>query len=448
MTPAEEQFRPDSEVAEIMGKPVGPPRRATLLIRNISQLLTLQGAAPRKGADMNNLAIVENAGLAVSGDSTLAIGPSDEIEGQVDLAPGCHLVDAGGGVVTPGFVDSHTHPVFNMTREKEFEMRLQGKSYMEIADSGGGIRASVRDLRATDEETLRQRLKGRLDRMMAHGTTTVEAKSGYGLSTGSELMSLEIIKYLNERHPLEIIPTFLGAHEVPDEHRSNRSEYIKILINEMLPQVSEKNLANFCDIFCEKGVFSVDESREILKAAAKYGLGLKLHADELDSSGGAELACELGAISADHLVSVSPEGISALARSNTVATLLPGTTYSLGLKNFAPARELIERGAIVALATDCNPGSNYCESMPMIISLACVSFRLTPAEAICAATVNAAAALGLAGKRGQIRIGGTADLVVWDAKDYREIPYHYGVNLVREVIKSGKVVVERNKKAQ
>lgn len=437
----EDGFLPESEVKFIHGKPVGPPPRATLLIKNIGQLVTLRGPAPRIGPAMQDLGLIENAGLAVAGDRIMAIGPSDEIEGKVAVSPGCDLIDADGRLVTPGFVDSHTHPVFHMTREKEFALRLQGKSYMEIAESGGGIRSSVRDLRSAGEEALKRELKKRLDRMLGCGTTTVEAKSGYGLSTKSELLSLEIIEYWNKRHPIELIPTFLGAHEVPDEYRSRRAEYVSLVVEEMLPQVAERKLAKFCDVFCDKGVFSLEESRLILEKARKCGLGLKIHADELVATGGAQLAVELGAISADHLIAVSPEGIKALSASRTVAALLPGTSYSLGMEKYAPARKLIDRGGIVALATDCNPGSNYCESMPMVISLACLKFRMSPAEAFSAATVNGAVALGLGADRGQLVEGRLADAVVWDAQDYREIPYHYGVNLVVNVIKAGKLVI-------
>ncbi|HSG99556.1 MAG TPA: imidazolonepropionase, partial [candidate division Zixibacteria bacterium] len=272
MTQTSDGFLPESEVQFIHGKPVGPPSKATLMIKNIGQLVTMRGPSPRVGPAMNELGIIENAGLAVAGDRILAIGPSEEIEGRAPVSPGCDLIDAQGGLVSPGFVDSHTHPVFNMTREREFEQRIQGKSYMEIAQSGGGIRASVRDLRTSTREALEAELKKRLDRMLAHGTTTVEAKSGYGLSTKSELMSLEVVKYWNERHPLELIPTFLGAHEVPDEYRSKREEYIKILCEEMIPEVARRSLARFCDVFCEVGVYSVDESRRILETARKYGL--------------------------------------------------------------------------------------------------------------------------------------------------------------------------------
>ncbi|MCH7878106.1 MAG: imidazolonepropionase, partial [candidate division Zixibacteria bacterium] len=309
------------------------------------------------------------------------------------------------------------------------------------AESGGGIRASVRDLRSAGEEALKRELKKRLDRMLGCGTTTVEAKAGYGLSTQSEILSLEIVEYWNKRHPIEIIPTFLGAHEVPDEFLTRRDEYVSLVVEEMLPQVAEKKLARFCDVFCEKGVFTLEQSQLILEKARKVGLGLKIHADEIVATGGAQLAVELGATSADHLIAVSPEGIKALSASRTVAALLPGTSYSLGLEKYAPARKLIDRGGIVALATDCNPGSNYCESMPMVISLACMKFHMSPAEVFSAATVNGAVALGLGNQRGQLVEGRLADAVVWDAQDYREIPYHYGVNLVVNVVKAGKRVI-------
>jgi len=278
--------------------------------------------------------------------------------------------------------------------------------------------------------------------MLRHGTTTVEAKSGYGLSLEAELLSLSALASFRDRHPLEIVPTFLGAHDIPDEYRSNRAGYVSLVINEMIPRVAAGGLARFCDVFCEEGVFSPDETRRILEAARASGMKSKLHADEFKSSGAAELAVRLGAVSADHLMAVSDHGVAALASSSTVATLLPGTSYTLGAKVFAPARKLIDAGAVVALATDCNPGSNYCESMAMTISLACVHLRLTPAEALSAATVNGAAAVDLSGARGQIDVGRIADVIVWDAADYREIPYHYGVNLVRQVIKAGKVAAD------
>ncbi len=415
-------------------------KKATLLIKNIGQLVTMDGPAPRLRADMNDLGLIENGGLAAAGEEILAVGTSEEVQGKVPLAQGCTVIDAAGSVVTPGLIDPHTHPVFAKTREREFEMRAQGKSYMEIAQSGGGIRSSVRDLRAADQDQLKKRTKGCLDRMLANGITTIEAKSGYGLSTEAEIKSLKVIRDMNLEHPIELIPTFLGAHEIPDEYRDNRSEYVRIVIEEMIPRVVEENLAEYCDIFCEEGVFDLDESKKIMQAALDAGLRLRFHADELGSSGGAELAASMHAVTADHIVYVSKAGIKALAKSGTVAVLLPGTTFSLGGKEYAPARDLIEAGVTVALSTDCNPGSSYTESLGIVISLAVLHLKMTVAEAISAVTVNAACAVERADTIGRLSPGLQADAVVWDMQDYRELPYHYGVNLVTGVIKKGKVV--------
>ncbi|MFH2048809.1 MAG: imidazolonepropionase, partial [bacterium] len=367
-------------------------KKATLLIKNIGQLITMEGPVPRIGKDLNNLGIIENGGIAISGDEIINVGSSVEIEGKTTLNDDCQVFDADGAVVTPGLIDPHTHPVFSMTREKEFEMRIAGKTYMEIAKAGGGIRASVRDLRSTPKETLINKTKDRLDRMLSYGVTTIEAKSGYGLSTESEIKQLEVIKELNQNHPMDLVPTFLGAHEFPDEYRDNHEGYIKIIINEMIPIVADRKLAEFSDIFTEEGVYDTEESRKIQKAAQKAGLKIKFHADELESVGGAELAAELGAISADHLVYISEAGIKAIAKSKTVAVLLPGTTFSLAGKQYAPARKMIEEGVIIALSTDCNPGSSYSESLPFMTSLAALQMKLTAAEAISAITVNAACA--------------------------------------------------------
>jgi imidazolonepropionase len=417
-------------------------KKATLLIKNIGQLITMDGPVPRLGERMSDLGLIEDGGIAAAGDEILAVGKSEEVAGRVNPAEGCKVIDAKRGVVTPGFIDAHTHPVFSKTRENEFEMRLQGKTYMEIASSGGGIRASVRDLRETPIPILSERTARRLDLMLSYGTTTIEAKSGYGLSTEAEVRSLEIIRNLNETHPIDLISTFLGAHEVPDEYSSKREEYIDLLVEEMLPRVTSEKLAEFCDIFCEKGVFSIPESRRIMAAARDRGLKLKFHADELTSGGGAELAAEMGAISADHLVYISDGGIKALAQSGTAAVLLPGTCFSLGLEHYAPAREMIESNVIVALSTDCNPGSSYTESLQVIITLAAHYYKMTAAEALSAVTVNAACAIDRGNQIGQLRVGLPADIVLWNMSDYREFPYHYGINLVQKVVKRGKVVVE------
>ncbi len=415
-------------------------KRATLLIKNIGQLVTMAGPAPRLGSQMKQLEIIKDGGIAAAADEIIAVGKSGEIEGQSFLAESCKIIDAKGAVVTPGLIDPHTHPVFSMTREDDFEMRTLGKSYEEIAEAGGGIRSSVRDLRKTPRDIIEKKTGARLDRLISYGITTAEAKSGYGLSTESEIMQLEIIKGLNETHSIELVPTFLGAHEVPDEFRNNRQEYIDLIINEMLPLVTKRKLAQFCDVFCEESVFTIDESRRIQEAAKKLGLGLKFHADELKSTGGAELAALLGATSADHLVYISDAGIKALAASRTVATLLPGTSFSLRSKQYAPARKLIEAGAIVALATDCNPGSSYTESLPFVTTLASLQMRLTAAETLTAITVNAACAIGRQHRIGRLEPGMQADMVIWDMQDYREMPYHYAVNLVSQVIKKGNPV--------
>ncbi len=417
-----------------------PEKKASLLVKNIGQLITMDGPVPRVGAAMNDLGLIENAGLAAAGEEILAVGPSDEVGGRVPLAEGCTVIDAAGAVVTPGLIDPHTHPVFARTREVEFEMRAQGKSYMEIARAGGGIRASVRDLRAASRAELQKSTIKRLDTMLVHGTTTVEAKSGYGLSTESEIKTLEVIRECNLVHPVDLVPTFLGAHEVPDEYRDKRGEYIDLIINEMIPAVAKENLAEFSDVFCEDEVFTVEESRRIQQAAAAAGLKLKFHADELCSTGGAELAAELGAVSADHLVYASEAGIKAMAASNTAAVLLPGTTFSLAGKQYAPARRMIEEGVVVALSTDCNPGSSFTESLAIVVTLAVLEMKLTAAEAISAITVNAATAISRQDDIGRLVPGKQADVVIWDMNDYRELPYHYGINLVSRVVKRGKLV--------
>jgi len=417
--------------------------RTTLLIENIGQLITMQGRVPRRGKDLAEISIIANGAIAVSADKILAVGKAEEIASQVEPAENCTVISAKNKVVMPGFIDPHTHPVFACTREVEFEMRLAGKSYMEIAEAGGGIRTSVRHLRETSAEELYRISKKTLDRLLSYGVTTIEAKSGYGLSTEAEIKTLEVIRQLNDNETIDLCPTFLGAHEIPDEYRDKREDYINLVVKEMIPAVGDKNLAEFCDVFCEEGVFTVEESRRILTAAREAGLKLKIHADELKSTGGAELAVELGAISADHLGFISERGIDMMAQSDTVAVLLPGTSFALGLDEFAPARKMIEKGVIVALSTDCNPGSSMTESLPMIISLAALKLKMTAAEAISAVTVNAACAIDRGDRLGRLEPGLPADIVIWGMQDYRELPYHYGVNLVETVIKNGKVVVER-----
>ncbi len=415
-----------------------------LIIRNIGQLITMDGTdGPRRGPSMRELGLVEGGAVAAASGLVLAAGPESDVMASVETGPGTTVVDADGGVVTPGLVDPHTHAVFAATRESEFAMRVEGATYEEIAEAGGGIRSSVRSLRDASPDLLRENGRTTLDRMLEYGTTTAEVKSGYGLSLESELKMLRVTSELVDTHVVDIVPTFLGAHEFPDEWRDDREGYVDHLIDDMIPAVAAEKLARFCDVFCEEGVFTVEQSRRVLTAARAYGMEPKLHADELHAAGGGELAAELKAASADHLVCVSDDGIAALAASGVVAVLLPGTTLSLGSTGFAPARKMIEAGVPVALATDCNPGSSMTESMQIILALASMMLRMTPEEALVAATVNAAAALRAGDVLGSLVPGRQCDVVIWEVDDYRAIPYHYGVNLVAAVVKRGSVVVPR-----
>ncbi len=400
---------------------------AVSLFVNARQIATCAGVPrARRGAEMNDAGIVTEAAVAVAGETIVAVGPQEALERWY---PAAERVDCTGHVLTPGLVDSHTHAIFGRARYQEQELRAAGVGYMEIAERGGGIHASVRDLRARSEDELYALARGRLATLASYGTTTVEIKSGYGLSVDDELKSLRVIRRLQRDLPLRLVPTWLGAHEIPLEFRDSaarRSEYVKLLLREMLPRVAHERLAVFADVFCEPGVFTPDETRAILAASRDAGLALKLHADELKPSGGAELAAALGAISADHLAAVSPEGIQALASSSTVATLLPGTMLFLGKTQQAPARVLIGAGAAVALASDFNPGTSPTVNFPLILTLGVSQLHMSVAEALIAATVNGAAALNLAHRTGQLAPGFAADIAMWACEDLREIPYWYG----------------------
>jgi imidazolonepropionase len=340
----------------------------------------------------------------------------------------------------PAFVDPHTHVLFRGTREWEFEERLRGKSYMDIAAAGGGIHSSVRMFReATDEEVLAESLR-RMDQMAAYGTGTVEVKTGYGLAPREELRALRLIAELDRRHPAKVVATYLGAHEVPRAFRDKPDAYVDLLVEQMIPEAAALGIATFCDVFCEKGVFSIAQSRRILDAGRRANLLPKMHADEIEPLGGAQLAAEVGAISADHLGKISAEGMHAMAAAGVVAVLLPGTLFSLGIRPYAPARDLIAAGAPVALATDCNPGSSMTESMPWMIALACLEMHMTPAEAITAATYNAAAALGLEKERGALATGFRADLQILDAPSYARLPYHVGYPDTRTLVLGGEIL--------
>ena len=352
---------------------------------------------------------------------------------------GAAIVDCEGGVLTPGFVDSHTHAVFGGWRAAEYEMRARGLDYMEIARRGGGINASVADVRRRTEEELIELALPRMYEMVRHGTTTVEIKSGYGLNSEDELKQLRVIRALQDRVPLRIVPTFLGAHDVPLDYRDRRSDYVDLIINEMLPAVAGERLAVFCDVFMEPGAFTRDETVRILTSARQHGFQLKLHADEFENSGAAELAAELGAASADHLGAISEAGIRALATSETVATLLPATLFFLGKTRYAPARQLLDAGVAVALASDYNPGTAPSPSMPLILTMACSQMRMTPLEAITAATAGGARALRMQDV-GRLSEGAHADLVLWQVADYREIPYRFGAPPVASVWLAGERV--------
>ncbi|MBI3566609.1 MAG: imidazolonepropionase [Gemmatimonadetes bacterium] len=399
----------------------------TLLFVNTSQLVTCAGPArARRGPEMNEAGVIPNGAVAVEGDRIVAVGRQAELEGRF---PAAERVDCALGVLAPGLVDSHTHGIFGKARFEEQELRAAGVGYMEIARRGGGIHSSVKDLRARTEDDLYLLALPRLQRLAAHGVTTVEIKSGYGLTLDDELKSLRVIQRLQTALPMRIVPTFLGAHEIPLEFRAaprTREEYVALLEHEMIPQVAAQRLAVFADIFCEPGVYTLDETRRILGAARRHGLLLKLHADELEPSGAAELAAELGATSADHLAAISDTGIKALAASDTVATLLPGTMLFLGRPRQAPARDLIAAGAAVALASDFNPGTSPTVNFPLMLTLAVSQLRMSVAEAFVAATANGAAALGLAAETGQLSPGFSADLALFDIGDLRELPYWYG----------------------
>jgi len=420
------------------GRPRRPGSREQLFV-NAAQVVTspADGRA-RRGAEMRELRILEDAAVATRGDSIVAVGPRRELVRRFRTAK---RVDCEGGVLMPALVDSHTHAVFGAPRAAEHEMRAAGVDYMEIARLGGGIHASVRDVRNRGRAELLALASARVRRLASFGVGTIEVKSGYGLSLEDELKLLRVIRDLADEVPVRIIPTFLGAHEIPLEYRettARRREYIDLVVHEMLPLVAREQLARFADVFCETGVYTVAESREILTAAREVGLDLKLHADELNSSGGAELAAELSATSADHLAAISEHGIRALGTAGTVATLLPSTMLFLGKPSQAPARRMIDAGLPVALATDFNPGTSPTVSLPLVMTLGVSLLRLSAAEVVTAATLNGAAALGLSGRVGAIAPNYSADLALFDIGDYRELPYWLGARVCSMLWTRGK----------
>jgi imidazolonepropionase len=393
-------------------------------------------ARPRTGAEMRELAIVADGAMLIAGDVIERAGSRRDIEALIDRD--CTVVDAGNRVVMPGFVDAHTHPVFAGNRANEFEQRSEGATYKEIAAAGGGIRSTVRRTREASEETLRQAAQKYAGWFLSNGTTTIEAKSGYGLTPQDEYKMLRVIR---EIAPLRTVPTFLGAHEIPDEFRRRPADYVDLIVEEMLPHVTSSHLADYCDIFCEPGIFGLEDSRRILTAARSLGLGLRLHADQLSQSGAAELAAELHASTADHLEHTGAHGIAALKAAGVQPVLLPGSVYALGSTRYPDARAMIEAGLGVVLATDFNPGSSPTPSIPMILSLASTHMKMTPAEAVTSVTVNAAYSLGRGAKIGSLEPGKLADFVIHDCRDYRELGYFFGVTQTHKVYIGGRCIL-------
>lgn len=419
----------------------------SLLLIHAQELVRVSGFAAKRGAEMKRLEVIPDGALLIENGMITWVGRTEELMlggGLSQYEEKYPLLDASGKAVLPGFVDSHTHFLFAGTREDEFALRLAGVSYMEMMRRGGGIIRTVHSTRSASVEELFEAGKKRLDSMLSFGVTTVEGKSGYGLDLETELKQLRVMALLDRHHPVDVVPTFLGAHALPPEYAGRRTEYIRFLIDEVLPIVAEEKLARFCDIFCEEGVFSLKESRTLLTEAKRVGLIPKIHADEMVSLGGAQLAVELEAASADHLLHTTDEEIDALAHSETISTLLPITAFSLK-EPYARAREMIDRGCAVALATDMNPGSSYSESIPLLISLATLYMKMTPEEAVTALTLNGAAALRREKEIGSLDVGKQGDMVILDAPSYRFLPYHIGVNLVDRVIKRGRIVYEKEK---
>ena len=419
---------------------------SSLAVINCSQLVTLAGPArPRVGPEMRELSIVADGAMLVVGERIAQVGARGEIEPLIETrGADCEVIDAGGRVVMPGFVDAHTHPVFAGTRVNEFEERAAGATYQEIAARGGGIQSTVR---ATREATLDQLVsagKRYADWFLRTGTTTVEAKSGYGLTLEDELKILRAFKRLDEETPLRYVPTFLGAQDIPTEYKSRREQYVSLLLDEMLPRVAQEKLAEYCDVFCEDGVFTNDESWKILSAARCHGFGLRMHADQLTLSGGAKLAAELGTATADHLEHTDAAGILALKSGGVQPVLLPGSVYALGSSRYPAAREMIDAGLAVVLATDFNPGSSPTTSMPMILSLASTHMKMTPAESIAASTINAAYTLSRGDQIGSLEPGKLADFVIHDCGDYRELAYFFGIEHPWKVYVTGRSVYGRS----
>ena len=405
-----------------------------LLLTNIGMLATPLGKGPRKGAEQGEIQILKDAWVLCEDGVIAQVGT-----GPAPAAADAQAVDAQGSLVTPGLVDAHTHLIFGGWRQNELGLKLHGKTYLEIQNAGGGIQSTTNATRKATEEELTAKAAKALDEMMSFGVTTCEAKSGYGLALEHELKQLRAIRRLQEEHPMDVVATFMGAHLVPAEYKNDREAYVRLVCEEMMPAVKEQGIAKFCDVFCEADTFTVEEARRVLEAGLKNGLRPKIHADEIEAIGGSQLAGEIGAISAEHLIVCPPEGIASMARGGVIACLLPATSFNLG-STFAPARDMVTAGVPVAMATDFNPGSCPCLNLQFVINLGCLKYKLTPEEVLTAVTLNGAAAIDMADKVGSVEPGKQADLVIWDAPDLDYICYRVGSNLTRHVIKKGAVV--------
>ena len=405
-----------------------------LLMKNIGLLATPEGKSAHCGEEQGRIKFLKDAWVLMEDGVIASVG-----SGAVPAADGAEIVDAGGNLVTPGLVDAHTHLIFGGWRQNELGLKLHGASYLDIQNAGGGIQSTTNATRRATEQELADKAEKALNEMLRFGSTTVEAKSGYGLATEHELKALQVIKDLDGRHPIDLVATFMGAHLVPAEYKANREEYVRLVCEEMIPRVKEQGIAKFCDVFCEADTFTVEESRQVLEAGLKYGLRPKIHADEIEAIGGSQLAGEIGAISAEHLIVCPPEGIESMAKGGVIACLLPATSFNLGAV-FAPARAMVSAGVPVAMATDFNPGSCPCLNMQFVINLGCLKYRLTPEEVLTAVTLNGAAAIDMADTVGSVEAGKLGDLVIWDAPDLDYICYRVGSNLARTVIKRGRIV--------
>jgi len=415
---------------------------ADFVVAGCRELLTCGGGIPKRKEALQDVGLIEKGWIAARQGRIVYLGDEQGFRREVEFQSGGLWVNGDGLVGLPGFVDSHTHLPFAGSREKEFSLRLKGWTYQQLAEKGMGIKTTVRATRQISREELKDVCLRRLDQMLVHGTTTAEAKSGYGLNLEDEIKQLQVIREAARIHPLDLVPTFMGAHEVPEEYRSQKEDYIDLLIHKIIPEIRRQDLAQFFDVFCEKGVFSVEETKRLVEAAKAAGFRIKVHADEFTSLGGAELAAKAGAVSADHLIAVTDAGIEALAKSATAATLLPGVSFFLMQEKKAPARRLIEAGAIVALATDFNPGSSMTESMLFILQLGVFTLKMNIEEAIQAATANGAYALGLQDEVGSLAVGKKMDLILCDIPSYPFLVYHLGVNPIQQVIKNGRLVVK------